>query len=152
MEVRLTRCLMSITRVECVPQGVVFGSKRETKKDQPHAKGIQNLPRQTEHRENSYPRHGAGRDGDPDVLICRKLPGRQTSALGLARIEIQDEFGKPVEGFAMEDCDRIFTANTTAREVAWNGSSDVSKLTGRKVRLRFELSRHAKLYSFKFSE
>ncbi len=76
----------------------------------------------------------------------------QTSALGLARIEIQDEFGKPLEGFTMEDCDRIFSANTTAREVTWQGSSNVSKLAGRSVRLRFELSRHAKLYSFKFGE
>ena len=76
----------------------------------------------------------------------------QTSALGLARVEIQDLDGKPIDGFAFEDCDRVFTANTTARAVTWGGKSDVSTLAGQPVRLRFELSGHAKLYSFKFSE
>ena len=76
----------------------------------------------------------------------------QTSALGLARVEIQGLDGKPIEGFSLTDCDRVFTASTTAREVTWGGKSDVSTLAGRPVRLRFELSRHAKLYSFKFGE
>lgn len=76
----------------------------------------------------------------------------QTSALGLARVEIQDLEGKPIDGFTLEDCDRVFTANTTARTVTWGGKSDVSTLADRPVRLRFELSRHAKLYSFKFGE
>jgi len=74
----------------------------------------------------------------------------QTSALGLARIEIQDKSGKPIEGFALEDCDRIFTANTTARVVTWGGKSDVKSLSGQPVRLRFELQFGTKLYAFRF--
>lgn len=76
----------------------------------------------------------------------------QTSALGLARVEIQDTNGNPIQGFALDDCDRIFTANTTAHVVTWrDGQSDVSGLAGRPVRLRFELRFGAKLYAFRFS-
>lgn len=76
----------------------------------------------------------------------------QTSALGLARVEIQDANATPIQGFALNDCDRIFTANTTAHVVTWReGQSDVSELAGRPVRLRFEFQFGAKLYAFRFS-
>jgi hypothetical protein len=96
--------------------------------------------------------YGAGRFTTCPVRFAgnRLTLNIQTSALGLARIGIQDEQGKPINGFALEDCDRVFTANTTARTVTWKGSPDVSALAGRPVRILFELSRHAKLYSFKF--
>ncbi len=75
----------------------------------------------------------------------------ETSAIGLARVEIQDAKGQPLPGFALEDCDRIHTANSTTQAVAWNGSSDVSKLVGQPVRLRFELQYGTKLYAFRFA-
>jgi len=74
----------------------------------------------------------------------------QTSALGLARVELQDENGTPLEGFALEDCDRIHTANSTGHRVTWRGKSDVAALAGRPVRLRFELQYGVKLYAFCF--
>ncbi len=75
----------------------------------------------------------------------------ETSALGLARVEIQDADGTPIEGFSLDDCDRIHTANTVDRVVTWRrGESDVSALAGQPVRLRFELQFGAKLYSFRF--
>ena len=75
-----------------------------------------------------------------------------TSALGLARVEIQDAAGQPIEGFTLEDCDRIHTANTVGRVVTWRrGQSSVTKLQGRPVRLRFELRFGAKLYAFRFT-
>jgi hypothetical protein len=76
----------------------------------------------------------------------------QTSALGLARVEIQDENSTPIQGFALADCDRIFSANSTRHTVTWQkGQSDVSQLAGRPVRLRFEFQFGTKLYAFRFS-
>ena len=76
----------------------------------------------------------------------------QTSALGLGRVEIQNSEGTPITGFALQDCDRIFSANTTAHTVTWNGSSDVSALAGQTIRLHFEITNHTKLYAFTFGE
>jgi hypothetical protein len=76
----------------------------------------------------------------------------ETSAIGLARVEIQDAKGKPLPGFGMEDCDRIHIANSTSQTVAWRGKSDVSKLADRPVRLRFELQFGTKLYAFRFAK
>jgi len=74
-----------------------------------------------------------------------------TSALGLARVEIQDAAGQPIKGFTLEDCDRIHTANTVDRVVTWRrGQSSVASLQRQPVRLRFELRFGAKLYSFQF--
>jgi len=74
-----------------------------------------------------------------------------TSALGLARVEIQDADGNPIEGFSLDDCDRIHTANTVDRVVTWRrGESDVPALAGQPVQLRFELQFGAKLHSFRF--
>ena len=73
-----------------------------------------------------------------------------TSALGLLRVEIQDEAGKPVPGFTLEDCDRIHTANSTSKAVRWRGKPSVGALSGKAVRLRFELKYGVKLYAFRF--
>ena len=74
-----------------------------------------------------------------------------TSALGLVRVEIQDASGKAVEGFGLDDCDRIHTANTISRPVTWRrGDGRVGRLQPRPVRLRFELRFGSLLYSFRF--
>ena len=74
-----------------------------------------------------------------------------TSALGLARVEIQNAVGQPIEGFTLKDCDRIHTANTVDRVVTWRrGRSSVAPVQGQPVRLRFELRFGAKLYAFQF--
>jgi len=61
-----------------------------------------------------------------------------------------DGFGRElaVEGFGMDDCDRIKT-NGTRHTVTWNGSFDLSSLKGRSVYIRFRLI-NADLYSFAF--
>jgi hypothetical protein len=66
-----------------------------------------------------------------------------TSAAGDIRVEIQDARGKPLPGFALDDCKPIF-GDSVERVVA-----DVSSLAGKTVRLRFVL-RDADLYSFQF--
>ena len=76
----------------------------------------------------------------------------ETSAVGLARVEIQDENGKPLPGYALDDCDRIHTTNSTDRVVTWRrGNADVSPLAKKPVRLRFDLQFGSKLYAFRFA-
>ncbi len=71
-----------------------------------------------------------------------------TSAAGTLRIEIQDSSGKPIAGFALNDCSEIF-GDSVARSVKWDGGADLSTLAGKPVRLLFEL-KDADLYSFQF--
>ena len=71
-----------------------------------------------------------------------------TSAGGLAKVEIQDENGSPISGFHAVDADDI-NGNFIRVLASWNGSEDVSSLAGKAIRLRFVM-RDAKLYSFQF--
>jgi hypothetical protein len=71
-----------------------------------------------------------------------------TSAAGSIRAEIQDAGGKPVEGFCLADCPVIY-GDTIEHVVSWKNGSDVGKLSGKPVRLRFAL-KDADLYSIRF--
>jgi len=71
-----------------------------------------------------------------------------TSAAGSVRVEIQEESGKAVPGFALEQS-RELIGNEIERTVSWNDGSDVSGVSGKPVRLRFAL-KDADLYSFHF--
>jgi len=71
------------------------------------------------------------------------------SALGTGRVEILDEAGALIPGYALDDCDAI-GGNSVDRTVTWRGQSDVSVLQGRAVQLRFVM-RATKLYSFRFA-
>ena len=71
-----------------------------------------------------------------------------TSAAGSVRVEIQDEAGKPVEGFTLDDCPEIY-GDAIERAVTWKAGPDVSRLAGKPVRLRFVL-KDADLYSIRF--
>ena len=73
-----------------------------------------------------------------------------TSAAGCVRVEIQDGNGKPVNGFRLNECPRIL-GNKIKHIVKWKNGSDVNKLAGRPIRIRFEL-RDADLFSFRFIE
>jgi hypothetical protein len=74
-----------------------------------------------------------------------------TSATGNVRVAILDINGKPLDGYRIEDCDLIHTANEINRVVSWNGKSDVSAIAGKPVRLHIEI-RDADLYAFQFKE
>ncbi len=71
-----------------------------------------------------------------------------TSSVGSIRVEIQDETGVPLNGFALEECDIAF-GDEIAQVVTWKGSADVSSLAGRTVRLRFVM-KDADLYALQF--
>ena len=89
-------------------------------------------------------------------LITRPLQfdGKQlvlnfsTGAAGSIRVEIQDNQGKPIPGYTLSDCDDTF-GDDLGRTVVWKGGSDVSRLTGQSVRLRFVL-KDADLFSLRF--
>jgi len=72
-----------------------------------------------------------------------------SSAAGGMHVEIQDASGRPVEGFAMGDCDEMI-GDEIRRVVTWKGSGDLSSLAGKAIRLRFVL-RDADLYSIQFA-
>lgn len=82
-----------------------------------------------------------------------------TGAGGCAQVEIRDQNDQPIPGFTLADADEI-NGNHIRVLASWRaeplgklkrdkGSTDVSPLAGRTVRLRFVM-RDAKLYSFQF--
>ena len=73
-----------------------------------------------------------------------------TSAAGSVRIEIQDEAGNALPGYALADCREII-GDEIERAAAWKNGNDVGNLAGKPVRLRFVL-RDADLYAFRFAE
>ena len=72
-----------------------------------------------------------------------------TSAAGSVRVEIQDQDGKPINGFSLAECSEIF-GDSIARSVQWKNDADLFSLAGKPVRLRFEL-KDADVYSFQFT-
>ncbi len=71
-----------------------------------------------------------------------------TSAAGSVLAEIQDEMGRPLDGFSLADAVEIY-GDSIEREVSWKGGTDVGALVGKPVRLRFVL-KDADLFSFRF--
>lgn len=71
-----------------------------------------------------------------------------SSAAGSIQVEIQDENGKPVNGYALDDCIPLF-GDTIERIVKWENGNDLSSLEGKTVRLRFFM-KDADLYSLRF--
>ena len=57
-----------------------------------------------------------------------------TSAAGSVRVEIQDELGKPVAGFTMEEATEIYW-DDIERAVPWKAGASLAALAGKPVRL-----------------
>jgi hypothetical protein len=70
------------------------------------------------------------------------------SARGSARVALLDEAGRPLAGFDLEDCDPAQT-DSVRQTVTWKKRSEVGRLAGKVVRLKFELE-DTKLYAFQF--
>lgn len=73
-----------------------------------------------------------------------------SSAAGGVRVEIQDASGKPMPGFALDDCPDIF-GDAIDRVVTWKNGDDVRTLAGKPVRLRFEL-KDADVFAYQFRD
>ncbi len=71
-----------------------------------------------------------------------------TSAAGEIRVEIQDEKGKAIPGFTLDDSQSII-GNEIKRVVIWKGNESVKDLASTPVRLRIYL-KDADLYSLMF--
>ena len=65
---------------------------------------------------------------------------------GALRAEVLDEHNKPIEPFTLANCVSL-RADSTLEPVRWTGADDLSSLTGRPVRFRFELE-SGSLYAF----
>ena len=68
---------------------------------------------------------------------------------GSLRVGILREDGAPIEGHKVAQCASLCGDDARMR-VRWLGEEDVSSLSGRPIRLRFELTR-AKLFAFQFT-
>lgn len=71
-----------------------------------------------------------------------------TSAGGVARVEILDASGKQIDGYSLDQADQL-NGNSVRLPASWRGKQDVSLLMGKPVKLHFEL-RNCKLYAFQF--
>ncbi len=71
-----------------------------------------------------------------------------TSAAGSVQVEIQDESGQPLPGYALADCIPI-VGDRIEQIVSWKPGNEVGKLAERTVRLRFVM-KDADLYSLRF--
>jgi hypothetical protein len=73
-----------------------------------------------------------------------------TSAAGSVAIEIQEEDGTPIQGFALTEMSPMFGDELDAA-VSWNGGSDLSKFAGRSLRFRFKL-KDADIFALRISD
>lgn len=73
-----------------------------------------------------------------------------TAASGSMRVEVQNSIGEPSEGFTLADCPEFY-GDAIEHIVKWKNGSDLSKLAGTPVRLRFVM-KDADLYSLRFSD
>jgi len=71
-----------------------------------------------------------------------------TAAAGGIRVEVQDEEGKPLPGYTLEDCE-LLVGDSIERAVKWKRGNDPRALAGRAVRLRFVM-KDADIYSMRF--
>ncbi len=71
-----------------------------------------------------------------------------TGAGGVLQVEILDERGKPISGYALAEADEI-NGNYIRVLASWQGSSELGSPAGEPVKLRFVM-RDTKLYSFQF--
>jgi hypothetical protein len=78
----------------------------------------------------------------------RLLLNSATSAAGGIKVEIQDEADQPIAGFSLEEADEI-VGDEIERTVSWKGQTDVGRLAGKPVRLRFVM-KDADVYALRF--
>ena len=71
-----------------------------------------------------------------------------TSTAGSIRVEVQDQEGAALSGYTLEACPPIY-GDAIEEVVSWKGGSDLSKLAGKPIRLKFVL-KDADLYSMRF--
>ena len=76
----------------------------------------------------------------------RRLFVNADAARGELRVEVLDRDGKPIAPFTEAACEPV-RSDSTIQPVRWTRAADLSRLSGKTVRLRFH-ARSAKLYAF----
>ena len=71
----------------------------------------------------------------------------RTSGNGSVRVEMQDAAGQPIAPFTADAS--LLRGDERTAKVTWSGNSDLARLAGQPVRLRFVLQ-DAELFSFRF--
>ena len=71
----------------------------------------------------------------------------RTARGGSIRVELQDAGGNPIPSFTIDDS--LLRGNELRGKVTWKDRSDVSKLAGKAVRIRFVLQ-DAELFALQF--
>ncbi len=82
-------------------------------------------------------------DGARLLINCWGLAGSRVS------IEITDADGTPFPGYSLAECDGL-GEDHLGSPMTWKGSTDVSSLRGKLVRVRFALTR-VRLHAFQFA-
>lgn len=82
----------------------------------------------------------------PLTLTGHELVVNLAAPKGELRVEVQDEVGKPIPGFTHDDCVPA-KGDGVCLPVRWRTNAELAKLSGRPVRLHFNLTQ-ASLYSF----
>ena len=115
--------------------------------------GIETRLRRLAIRPHGFVSAHADFDGGEFVTKPFTFGGRQlrlnysTSAVGSVQIEIQDEKGRPIERFCLDDMEPLFGDELDA-PIAWKGGGDLSTLIGKPVRFRFRL-KDADVFAFR---
>ncbi len=71
-----------------------------------------------------------------------------SSAAGYVKVELRDADDQPIPGFTLADADELI-GDDIERTVTWQGSSDVSALAAKPVKLHLEI-KDADVYAFQF--
>ena len=71
-----------------------------------------------------------------------------TSGGGGIYVELQDEAGLSIPGYALEDCSEVF-GDRTGGDVTWKDGPDLGSLANRPIRMRVRM-RDADLFAFRF--
>jgi len=96
----------------------------------------------------------AGYDGGQFTTPPLKFDGNQlqlnvdAAGGGSVKVELLDDSGRPIEGFAKDDA-RPIARNSVRIPVTWKGDPNLESLAGKSVQMRFYLT-NASLYAFQF--
>jgi len=73
-----------------------------------------------------------------------------TRGKGSVRVELQDASGQPLPGFSLDDCEPL-TGDTLAGKVKWKGDGQLGELSGKAVRMVFQV-KDADLFAYQFQQ
>lgn len=120
-----------------------------------HGRGTYSYVRRYSLRTDGFASVRASLAGGDLVTHPLKFDGNEivinysTSGAGSIRVEIQDEQGAPVPGYALEDAVRN-VGDAIEHTVRWQHGSDIGGLRDREIRLRIVMH-DADLFSFRFA-